>query len=545
MKIHIVQKGDTLWKISKKYGVDFEELKQMNSQLSNPDMLMPGMKIKIPSGNVHVKKEVKANLASPVKEMAKKEEDYLSPIKEMAKKEVKAEHPYKDISPKALPVMDVPKKENIAAPKAPYVPKMPKLENLAALKTPLKPMMENIPMKENIAPTKPKMPMMENIPMKENIAPTKSKMPMMENIPMKENIPPVLPNMMAPLDELEPLENIPPKMPILPISKEPMPKLPYCKPVSPVLPGSGLHCPPGMFPGAPGVLPGVPGAPGVFPGAPGAIPTAPEVSGVTPGEIGGVPPFGPTSEAFPPPQGYQPPVSPDWDDDIDLPPAPPWGAPLAPGAMPMPGQQMQPGFQVSPYGGFGSAAPMVPGQQMAPGVGFGGYPTVPQGPVGASPMREEGPMNNIFNVGLENDLLGLENMENPAPIMTPMTAPQAYQTPYLPPMITPALPAHGYKKNNCGCGGPSPLSGVQQGFPMMPPHGYATPVPQPYGYSMAPMAPPGVVPGGAPGMTGPGMAPGFAGGPQPMYGVNPYYPARSMPYNPMFTMPEIEDESDD
>ena len=49
VKIHIVQKGDTLWKIAKKYGVNFEELKKMNSQLSNPDMIMPGMKIKVPT----------------------------------------------------------------------------------------------------------------------------------------------------------------------------------------------------------------------------------------------------------------------------------------------------------------------------------------------------------------------------------------------------------------------------------------------------------------------------------------------------------------
>ncbi|WBX79028.1 SafA/ExsA family spore coat assembly protein [Virgibacillus salarius] len=41
MKIHIVQKGDTLWEISQQYGVDFEELKQLNSQISSPDMIMP------------------------------------------------------------------------------------------------------------------------------------------------------------------------------------------------------------------------------------------------------------------------------------------------------------------------------------------------------------------------------------------------------------------------------------------------------------------------------------------------------------------------
>src|SRR3954466_5416187 len=57
VKIHIVQKGDTLWKIAKKYGVNFEELKKMNSQLSNPDMIMPGMKVKVPTAGGNIKKE--------------------------------------------------------------------------------------------------------------------------------------------------------------------------------------------------------------------------------------------------------------------------------------------------------------------------------------------------------------------------------------------------------------------------------------------------------------------------------------------------------
>ncbi|MDY0396861.1 SafA/ExsA family spore coat assembly protein [Virgibacillus halophilus] len=56
MKIHVVQKGDTLWELSKKYGVDFEALKQANTQLSSPDMIMPGMKIKIPGTAKTVKK---------------------------------------------------------------------------------------------------------------------------------------------------------------------------------------------------------------------------------------------------------------------------------------------------------------------------------------------------------------------------------------------------------------------------------------------------------------------------------------------------------
>ncbi|RAS77829.1 SafA/ExsA family spore coat assembly protein [Priestia endophytica] len=72
MKIHIVQKGDTLWKIAKKYGVNFEEIKEVNSQLSNPDMIMPGMKIKVPTNSVQIKNEMQ-NMDHPYKEMPQKQ----------------------------------------------------------------------------------------------------------------------------------------------------------------------------------------------------------------------------------------------------------------------------------------------------------------------------------------------------------------------------------------------------------------------------------------------------------------------------------------
>ncbi|KGX89199.1 SafA/ExsA family spore coat assembly protein [Pontibacillus litoralis] len=109
MKIHVVQKGDTLWKIAQKYGVNFEELKGMNTQLSNPDMIMPGMKIKVPSDSKPVKKEqpIQPNLS---------------------------EHPYKDESPKPLPVIkeekkpkELPKKE---MPKPKEQPVMPPIQPL-------------------------------------------------------------------------------------------------------------------------------------------------------------------------------------------------------------------------------------------------------------------------------------------------------------------------------------------------------------------------------------------------------------------------------
>lgn len=89
-----------MWKIAKQHGVDFNQLKELNSQLSSPDMIMPGMKIKVPTNAKPVKKE------SMVTE------------KEMVKT------PYKDISPKPLPVI---KEDEKPLPQKPK-PQMPKMQ---------------------------------------------------------------------------------------------------------------------------------------------------------------------------------------------------------------------------------------------------------------------------------------------------------------------------------------------------------------------------------------------------------------------------------
>lgn len=45
---HTVVPGDTLWKIAVKYQVGVSELISINTQLQNPDLIYPGMKISIP-----------------------------------------------------------------------------------------------------------------------------------------------------------------------------------------------------------------------------------------------------------------------------------------------------------------------------------------------------------------------------------------------------------------------------------------------------------------------------------------------------------------
>jgi morphogenetic protein associated with SpoVID len=54
VKIHIVKQGDTLYALSQKYGVPLQTIIETNPQLSNPDVLEVGDKVKIPSAPVAV-----------------------------------------------------------------------------------------------------------------------------------------------------------------------------------------------------------------------------------------------------------------------------------------------------------------------------------------------------------------------------------------------------------------------------------------------------------------------------------------------------------
>ncbi|MEG1500750.1 MAG: SafA/ExsA family spore coat assembly protein [Clostridiales bacterium] len=48
MLIYIVKKGDTLWQISKKFGISLEALIAANTQLADPNEIMPGDRIYLP-----------------------------------------------------------------------------------------------------------------------------------------------------------------------------------------------------------------------------------------------------------------------------------------------------------------------------------------------------------------------------------------------------------------------------------------------------------------------------------------------------------------
>lgn len=54
MKIHIVKQGDSLYALSQKYGVPLQKIIEANPQISNPDVLNVGDKVKIPSAPASV-----------------------------------------------------------------------------------------------------------------------------------------------------------------------------------------------------------------------------------------------------------------------------------------------------------------------------------------------------------------------------------------------------------------------------------------------------------------------------------------------------------
>ncbi|UZJ80444.1 LysM peptidoglycan-binding domain-containing protein [Fictibacillus sp. KU28468] len=118
MRIHIVQKGDTLEKIADKYNVTSEELRRVNFGLSS-GALERGSKVKIPSEQVPIGRGEKAKMPFMMpgskKEQPKK--------KEMPKKEMPAV-PVQEI-PVPAPPPPPPKPAPIPAPPkaAPIIPK--------------------------------------------------------------------------------------------------------------------------------------------------------------------------------------------------------------------------------------------------------------------------------------------------------------------------------------------------------------------------------------------------------------------------------------
>ncbi|MGG1677557.1 SafA/ExsA family spore coat assembly protein [Neobacillus sp. NRS-1170] len=358
MKIHIVQKGDTLWKIAKKYGVNFEELKKMNSQLSNPDMIMPGMKVKVPTSGGTIKKGAPAghNPGTTINMGAKKEMPIAKekPLKESLIKEA----PIKEAPIKAAPIKEVPiaKEKPIIkeAPKAPYTPKMPlqvvpeiDINNYYMMN-----MTNMIPQPQ--LPPKPTniLPEIKEVPKKE--------MPIKE-VPIKE-----MPIKANPIPE--PVMEAPIQMPVQ-----------DCVPMTPVMPGPGF-CPPfgGGFPVPTPYMP--------FPQMPGGVmPSGVMPGGVMPGVMPGMAGYPPVAPGFAPNVAGAPFVPQHFHDESSsfMPQMPAMNPGFIPGAVQNPAFQ-QPYVDPAAFGqvpaGYGQMPGGFPG---AAPVGFPG--AAPVGFPGATP----------------------------------------------------------------------------------------------------------------------------------------------------------------
>lgn len=129
MQIHIVKKGDTLWKISRSYGVSFEELKKLNAHLANPEYIVPGMKIFIPVTNKTESMTHPYSENRPVKkEMTKKEGVKVQPIQ--PKQIVKPVQPKQIVQPQPQP-QPIPQPPPMPAmPAMPAMPQMPQMPQM-------------------------------------------------------------------------------------------------------------------------------------------------------------------------------------------------------------------------------------------------------------------------------------------------------------------------------------------------------------------------------------------------------------------------------
>ena len=85
MEVHIVVKGDTLWKIARQYGIPFEDLKRVNAHLANPDYIVPGMKIFLPKKHPNAGQQ---GTKGDKKEQVKQPEKMKVPVPKPPKTEV-------------------------------------------------------------------------------------------------------------------------------------------------------------------------------------------------------------------------------------------------------------------------------------------------------------------------------------------------------------------------------------------------------------------------------------------------------------------------
>ncbi|SOC02486.1 morphogenetic protein associated with SpoVID [Ureibacillus xyleni] len=141
MRIHIVQKGETLWRIAKQYGIGLDELKALNAHLANPDYIVPGMEIILPDS---------ATPTSTKNMMTKEQRTAPMSTKEMqtAPKPMQTAPKPMQTAPKEMVTQEMPQMELPPSPKEKMTQEMP-----APMPAPVQPMMpEPTPMPQPVMP---------------------------------------------------------------------------------------------------------------------------------------------------------------------------------------------------------------------------------------------------------------------------------------------------------------------------------------------------------------------------------------------------------
>ncbi|MEK3749507.1 LysM peptidoglycan-binding domain-containing protein [Paenibacillus sp. FSL E2-8871] len=123
MKIHIVKQGDSLYALSQKYGVPLQKIIEANPQISNPNVLALGEKVKIPTAPVSVPDNSEVYYKHTVKQgdtLWKLSKAWGIPLKDMVEANPQLKNPNVLMLGE---VVNIPKKTSNASPVQPgYMP---------------------------------------------------------------------------------------------------------------------------------------------------------------------------------------------------------------------------------------------------------------------------------------------------------------------------------------------------------------------------------------------------------------------------------------
>lgn len=232
--VHIVVKGDTLWKIARQYGIPFEDLKRVNAHLANPDYIVPGMKIFLPARKAEEKPGMNKKPDKKPGQQLPQEKPHQPLPQEKPTQPVKPPIPLPQEKPHVPPAQPNVPPAPTPAPRPPSPP-TPAPRPTPAPKPPVP-----TPPAPTPKPPAPKPPEKPQVPVPQ---PPRPNLPVQPSLPPSTSVP------------TPPPQPTPPTQPPVPI---PMPPVshhmpPYCPPIMPVpcgwMPIYDADCYPMAFPG--------------------------------------------------------------------------------------------------------------------------------------------------------------------------------------------------------------------------------------------------------------------------------------------------------